>query len=289
MIEEARQYLANRSIARREPLYSANRFARCVGDIPAANVTIEHLNEMRRKLVDAGLSNRTIESTVCDVITVVAFVTGKPPGKGDVLKVEAPDPQPVGVEEIDATFHHCEPEIRAYIAFGYWSALRMSDAIRWLHAVKPTTETISIVASKTGKRHRFPYPQWLRSIVTACVFPWRVTDFAKRTIRHKLAMACHKAGVAVWCPKELRQRGITEWSRANAMAGSLVHGTGMAGVLRHYIEPLSVLESAASRVRLPKCFGAVDQTGEESLLCNFRRLDSAAQGLLVMTAERLVG
>jgi hypothetical protein len=57
--------------------------------------------------------------------------------------------------------------------------------------------------------------------------------------------------------------------------------------MAHYLDPLSILESASPRVRLPSCFGASSPTGEESLLSNFRRLDPAGQGLVTMTLERL--
>ena len=60
MIDEARQYLATRNIKRREPLYSANRFARHIGDIAADQVTTEHLNQLRVKLLATQLAVRTI-------------------------------------------------------------------------------------------------------------------------------------------------------------------------------------------------------------------------------------
>jgi len=66
-----------------------------------------------------------------------------------------------------------------------------------------------------------------------------------------------------------------------------VHGSGL-GVMSHYLDPLSVLESAAPRVRLPSCFGAqASTTTEDALIASFRRLDPSAQGLVSMTAERL--
>jgi hypothetical protein len=88
-------------------------------------------------------------------------------------------------------------------------------------------------------------------------------------------------------PKQIRQTSVTEWTRANATAGAIVHGSGL-GVMAHYLDPLSVLESAAPRVRLPSCFGACTETAsEDTLLSHFRRLDPAAQGLIAGTAERL--
>jgi integrase len=288
MIDEARQYLASRKIARREPLYSANRFARAVGDLPASEVTFQHLNMMRMHFTGT-LSNRTIESTVADLLTVIAFVTGQAPAKGDPLKIEPPDPRPIGLDIIEKTWGHCTPHIQAYIAFAYWTALRLSDCIKWLRLLSDETQTISIAASKTGKRHRFPYPPWLQRLVSAQAFPYQATDFGRKSIRREIASACVAANVPVWTPKHLRQRGITEWSRANAAAGALVHGTGMSsGILKHYIDHMSLLESAAPRVRIPSCFGSsTTATTEDTLIHHFRRLDLAAQGLIAGTAERL--
>jgi hypothetical protein len=289
MITEARQYLESRKIVRREPLYSANRFARIVGDLPAAEVTFRHLNELRVQLA-GKLSNRTIESTVADVLTVVGWVTGKAPAKGESLQIVAPDPQPVSIDNITDTWRHCSGYVRAFIAAGYWTALRQSDCMRWLQQEKQSaSETIIIVASKTGKRHRIPYPSWLRAIVTAHPFPYRVTDFGRKSIRRDIANACRAAKLKVWTPKHLRQRGITEWWNASPSAGAIIHGSGMPrGIIKHYIDNTSLLESAAPRVRLPACFGAsTSATSEESLLSNFRRLDPSAQSLITGTAERL--
>ena len=290
MIEEAQRYLASRNISRREPLYSANRFARAVDDLPADEVTFQHLNAMRQKLI-GKLSNRTIESTVADLLTVIAWVTGKAPAKGEPLKVEAPDPRPVNIDEINATWAHCPDHVKAFIAFGYWSALRQSDCMRWLNYAKNSDNdpVILIVAQKTEKRHRIPYPSWLRSIVNAQRFPYRVTDFGRKSIRRDIANACKEANVPIWTPKHLRQRGVTAWFDASPSAGAIIHGSGMPrGVIRHYIDNTSLLESAMTRVRLPSCFGANGGAMlEDSLLSAFRRLDPSAQGLVSMTAERL--
>ncbi len=133
-------------------------------------------------------------------------------------------------------------------------------------------------------------PAWLRDIMSAKVSPpyKAATDHAQTIVRAEFERCCKLAKIDRLNPIQLRQRAVTEWTRANATAGKIVHGCGL-GILNHYIEPLTVLESAASRVRLPQCFGVVEPTGEESLLCNFRRLDPAAKGLVAMTAERLVG
>jgi len=89
-------------------------------------------------------------------------------------------------------------------------------------------------------------------------------------------------------PQNIRQASITEWSRSNATAGAIIHGCGL-GVLAHYLDPLSVLESAAPRVRVPAAMrgDCKSEESEATLLIHFRRMDAAAQGIISATAERL--
>ncbi len=110
-------------------------------------------------------------------------------------------------------------------------------------------------------------------------------------MRGELDRVCDKADVPRILPKNLRQRAITEWTKTGE-AGAIIHGCGFIGnhaVMRHYVDKLAILESAAPRVRLPSCFGATPPTAESTLLDNFRRLDPAAQMLIAGTAERMVG
>ncbi len=288
MIDEARQYLANRNIARREPLYSANRFARHMGDITADQVTTEHLNELRVRLLATKLATSTIESTIADVITVVTAVTGSMPQKGRKLIAPKVRPRPASTESIDAIWPHCSPSLRAFIALAYWSALRQSDAMTWLqwHKNRDVPPLIEHRASKTGKLHEIPMPSWLPPIVSEGRYRFRsVSDYARKSIRREIAAACTAAGVTRWGPKNLRQASVTAWSQANAIAGRIIHGCGL-GIMDHYIDPMSVLTSAMDRVRVPAAFGAASSP-EESFLTSYRRLDPSAQNLIGSMAERL--
>lgn len=290
MQSEAAQYLAGRQIVRREPLYSANRMARLMGDIPASEVTADHLDELRKRMQAEGLASRTIESTIADIITVVTEITGSNPGRGHRVQLSQPQPKPVPLLSLESCWQHCSPQLRAFIALAYWSAFRQSDAMRWLleNKAKGIPVVIQATAGKTRKRHVIPMPEWLAAILDAGRYRFRtVSDFARRCIRAEIHAACVQSGVEIWTPKHLRQRGITEWTRANATAGAIIHGCGL-GVMAHYLDPLAVLESAAPRVRLPECFGACNQGSDEAtLLTHFRRLDAAAQGLITGMSERL--
>lgn len=290
MIPAAKAYLAAKRIVRREPLYSANRFIRLIGTIRPNEVTTEHLEAYREACLSLNLSPRTIESSVSDLIAIVTFATGHRPLPGNRMRLNRPEPSPVPLSDLNEIWPHCCGWLRNWIALTAWTALRLSDGMElqtWLGS-QLCGSSIRMSASKTGHRHEYPTPRWMPAIWEPVLPPWtRSTDFWRKTLREAISYACGLAGVPEWTPKQLRQRSITEWSRANATAGAIVHGCGL-GVLHHYLDPLQILEGAAPRVRLPECFGASADAGtEDALLGNFRRCDPAAQSLIVGTTERL--
>lgn len=290
MQTEAIEYLQSRSIARREPIYSANRFAKYMGDVPADQVTTEHLQELRRRLVNAGLKPRTIESTVSDLSTVIAWKTGAAPSLGNRLTADHPDPRHISVDAINAVWPLASSMLKGWIALSYWTAFRQTDGMRWLleHRTQDIPDIIRLRAGKTRKNHVIPMPEWLRRILTEHRYRLRtVSSFGKKCIRGEIHACCVQAGISVWTPKHIRQTSITEWSRANPMAGGIIHGCKL-GIMANYVASSIILESAAPRVRLPTCFGAKEsQSAEEALIASFRRLDPSAQGLISGTAERL--
>jgi integrase len=261
-----------------------------MGDIPAEQVTSEHLQELRKRLVATGLKPRTIESTVSDLCTIIAWQTGSSPDPGTRLTADHPEPRHVSVDEINAVWPLASSMLKGWIALAYWSAFRQTDAMKWLleHRAKDIPDVIRLTAGKTRKHHIIPMPAWLRKILTENRYRLRtVSSFGKKCIRGEIHACCLQAGIPIWTPKHIRQTSITEWSRANPMAGGIIHGCKL-GIMANYVASQVILESAAPRVRLPSCFGASNESGsEESLLLNFRRLDPAAQGLISGTAERL--
>lgn len=286
LLETAEAHVNRHNLAR-TIVHSINRWLRFGGPALAPDVTVDSIAAFR--LATAGLSPWTVEKTITDVMTA-AKLCGVTVARGRRVRRPCPEPQPAPIESIDSMWPHLATWSRQLVALGYWTGLRLNDAIGAHLTGDFSGDVFRWQAHKTGKAHLWPVPAWLRDIMSAKVSPpYRAaTDHAQVIVRAEFERCCKLAKIDRLNPIQLRQRAVTEWTRANATAGKIVHGCGL-GVLNHYIEPLSVLESAAPRVRLPKCFGAVDQTGEESLLCNFRRLDPAAQGLVSMTAERLVG
>ena len=288
LTELAAKHIRDNNLKGRTPIYSASRFVRLLGDLKPEEITEHHITAYRQKCVELGMSARTIETSIGNIATVLRFAAGKQVATGRRLRQNPPSPSPVELSSIAAVYSIAPPWMRLWIACTYWTGLRLADSIEllWSVAGKPCTQ-LRKSAGKTGRHHAWPLPSWLAKIVSETAFPTGLClENTKKLVRAQLALCCESAGVPVWTPKNLRQRSITEWSRANATAGAIVHGCGL-GVLSHYLDPLQILESAAPRVRLPECFGATNSTGEDSLVANFRRLDPGAQGLLAMTAERL--
>lgn len=286
MIQEAQKYLSDRHIVRREPLYSANRFARLVSDLPVSQVTAEHLEQYRQLCAESGLQPRTIESSVSDLIAVVHHATGQRLPAGHRLRLTSLDPHPVPASDIDAIWPHCCDWLRDWIALTWWTALRLSDGMTLQPRLAKLPEVVYWRASKTAKPHQYPVPEWLRQLWTSAPPPWKhSTDYYRKHLRDKLDDACDRASVERFTPKQLRQRSITEWTRSNATAGQLIHGCGI-GVMSHYLDPLSVLEAAGPLVRVPACFGVSLDTCEQ-MTAVYRRLDQQGQLLVLHTAERM--
>ena len=288
MITEANRYLSEKQIRRREPLYSANRAARIIGDIPIESLNSEHIAQIRQSLSAGHLSPRTIESTVADLATLYRHFTGTALSAGNRLTVAQPCPSGVNYDIVDSIWPVCSPWVRSWMALTLWSGLRLSDAMSVLlrYRMQLWPETLVVVASKTGKTHTIPLPVWLRTILSAGPYRFRaVSDFARRQLRSELKTAGSTIGVMNLTPKHFRQEGITQWTIANASAGAIVHGCGLK-VLGHYVVQAKLLQRVSSAVAMPSCFGA-SIASSERLMETFKKLDPQAQELISCTAERL--
>jgi hypothetical protein len=116
--------------------------------------------------------------------------------------------------------------------------------------------------------------------------PYRKSnDHAQTIVRGELDRVCQIAKIPRILPSQIRDRGITEWSKVSSDAGALLHGHGL-GTRDHYVPALEILTAAMDRVRVPAAFGAASSP-EESFLTSYRRLDPAAQNLIGSMAERL--
>lgn len=289
MISESRQYLSNKSIKRREPLYSATRAASIIGDIPIGMLQTSHLEHIRKSLQQRHLSARTIESTVSDLITLRRYFTGIQISAGHRLALAQMNPNGVDHKVIDLIWPECKPWVQSWIALTMWTGLRLSDSLHVMlrYRLQPWPETLSVIASKTGKHHAIPLPIWLRKIVSAGPYKFRsVSDFARRQLRQELSAVSKRCSVACLKPKYFRQEGITQWTIANASAGAVIHGCGLK-VMGHYVSQATLLSRVSRSVSMPECFGA-SLSSPEKLLDVFKQLDPEAQEILTATATRLI-
>lgn len=287
--EQAAKYVSDHGLRSKQIVGNCLRFERITGITEPERISEPVLSAFRTAALAMSLSHVTIEKTITDVCTIVRHLLGQIPAVGKRLRQPRPSPKPVSLASIDAIFSAATSQrMRRWIAISYWTGLRLSDTIEVYVMTSKDCDVLRHRASKTEHSHCWPVPNWLRQWLprvephTGYSTPW----FGE-LIRNELADTCEQAGVEHVTPKQVRQASVTEWTRANATAGAIIHGCGL-GVLSHYLDPLSVLESAAPRVRLPQCFGAcTTEDTEANLLSSFRRLDPAAQGLVAGTAERL--
>jgi hypothetical protein len=289
MISEAHEYLSVKNIKRREPLYSATRAASVIGDIPIGMLQSTHLENVRKSLQQKNLSVRTIESTVSDLLTLHRHFTGTQLASGRRLAMTPLNPVGVDHKLIDLIWPECKPWVQSWIALTMWTGLRLSDSLHVLlrYRLQAWPETLSVIASKTGKHHAIPLPAWLRKIVTAGPYRFRaVSDFSRRQLRYELFTVCDSMSVPRLKPKYFRQEGITQWTIANASAGAVIHGCGLK-VLGHYVSQATLLSRVSMSVSMPECFGA-SSSSPEKLLDVFKLLDPEAQQILTATASRLI-
>lgn len=266
---------------------NCRRFLRAIGDRTAEQVTAADLQQFRQTAMAAGLSHATIEKTVTDVATIVKAITGIVLEVGRRLRQSRPEPVPVPISDINATWQAATPWLRQWIVLTYWTGLRLGDSMGLQLALPISGDAIRWRAGKTDHCHVYPLPSWIVPHLDPLPLPYNHPGgHSVKIMREHLWAACLAARVPYWNPQRLRQRSITEWTRANATAGQLIHGCGI-GVLSHYLDPLSVLESAAPQVRLPACFGASTIDTAQRLTQAYHRLDPQGQVLVLTTAERL--
>lgn len=286
--ESALQYVEENALRSRMICSNCRRWERVTGITEPERITPEVITAFRAAARAMGLANDTTEKTITDVLTVVRFATGERLEPGKRLPKRRPEPSPASNDEINALFAAAETQhFKRWLAISFWTGLRLADSLRLMRETSAPCEVLKWRASKTGVPHVWPVPTWLREWLAiacgvTCSLEWSV-----KSLQAEFDATRDRAGLReTLTPKMIRQASVTAWTEANGTAGALVHGSGI-GVLAHYLQPLRVLEAAATRVLVPSCFGATSATDEESLMRNFRRLDAAAQGLITGMSERL--
>jgi hypothetical protein len=284
--ELAEQYVQKNKLAK-TPIYSANRFARYCGNKSPEEITESVLREFRIAAENANVAAWTIRGTLRNLKTLLRSV-----GHDvhiDKVQLPQPEPEPTPIEDIEAIWQYCPPWLQQFLAISYWTAARLDDVIRIQQALTCVPIVLQHVARKTQHRHRYPVPVWLRQWLEPVKLPYgKNFDWSGVIVRSALAAICDTCNVATIKPNHIRDLSLNSWMAASPSAVGVLHGQDLK-TLKHYIDPLRMLESAASRVFVPRCMlGDCKQSDNEgTLLDNFRKLDPQAQGLIVSTAERL--
>jgi hypothetical protein len=283
VVDHAAEYCQRKSIAK-TPLSNCRRFASIVGNLEASTITQTYVDQFVCHARAMKIPESSIRGIVKDVRTIVIDAGG--PVLLNTVKKPKPDPRPCEISDLDTCWPWLAPWSCQLVVLMYWTCARLEDCIKLQLAAATDCRSITWEAQKTGHRHRIPVPSWLRKWLEPVRLPYKLSnDHAQVIVRGELDRVCQIAKIPRILPSEIRDRGITEWSKVSSDAGALLHGHGL-GTRDHYVPALEILTAAMDRVRVPAAFGAA-QSSEDSLLSAYRRLDPSAQGLVSMTAERL--
>ena len=283
LTDYAAEYCRRKSIAK-TPLSNCRRFAKAVGNLEAASINQQHVEQFVSAARAEKIPESSIRGIVKDVRTIVLDAGG--PELKQIVRKPKPDPKPCEIADLDHLWQWLAPWSCQLVVLKYWTCARLEDAIQLQIHADPECRSLSWEANKTGHRHRIPVPQWLRKWLQPVRLPYRKSnDHAQTIVRGELDRVCEIAKVPRILPSQIRDRGITEWSKVSSDAGALLHGHGL-GTRDHYVPALEILTAAMDRVRVPAAFGAASSP-EESFLTSYRRLDPSAQSLIGNMAERL--
>jgi hypothetical protein len=283
IVDHAAEYCTRKSIAK-TPLSNCRRFASIVENLEATAITQQHIEQFVAAARKQNIPESSIRGVVKDVRTIVLDAGG--PEVRNTVKKPKPDPKPCEIIDIDTIWPWLAPWSCQLVVLKYWTCSRLEDCLKLQLMADPSARSITWEAEKTGHRHRIPVPPWLRKWLEPVRLPYsKSNDHAQTIVRGELDRVCQIGKVPRILPSQIRDRGITEWSKVSSDAGALLHGHGL-GTRDHYVPALEILTSAMDRVRVPTAFGAA-AAPEQSFLNSYRRLDPSAQNLLGNMAERL--
>ena len=256
-------------------LHDLRRFTSLMGEVSIFDLTTKDYGRFRALAVKAGMSPSTCETTLRTIrqtLNAAASlgVLERVPYRGRGLRVQVKRPQPATPEElrrlwdcaIAATWPRRTPWgkpakfWRAWLAFGYFTGLRLTDLTWRLSREHIQPGMIAYQASKTGAEHVWPMTDHLWRILN-----WRSNQddgkslfhcaLSTNLLRKHLRLICEAAEIRKLTPKRLRQASCSQWTIACPRAGEYVHGVGLPGVLKSYIDPLIVLRAAVDRLCWP--------------------------------------
>ena len=286
LVTHAENYIAEKHLSR-NPVYSAVRFSKIMGDLPVDQITTEQMKVFRQKCDGLSMGAWNIRNTLKDVRMLVRAA-------GNYIDIEAirqpdPDPKPISFDAIESIWPHLEQWSRQWLVLSYWCGMRLADSIRFQKSITAQTKAIQWAAQKTGRRHKAPMMPWLVPFLKPVTLPYKTNmDWSKVIVRNEIQRVCSAANIDAFEPSQVRDTSLREWCRADFHVGQVMHGCKMS-VIKHYVDILDIVEPVAPRVRVPVCFGGSSEAQPESeLVASFRKLDPQAKDLVLMTAQRMI-
>lgn len=284
VVEFAEKYVADRGLAR-NPVHSASRFIRLVGDMEIEAISDATLRAFRVAMETEKLASETIRGSLKDMRTLVRS-SGRDVAI-DRVRQDDPNPQPVSLSDIDAIWPHLATWSRQWLVIAFWTCLRAADSIRMQKAIATMPAgRLEWKARKTGHRHRWPVPDWMQQYLEPVALPYSATDdWCKVIVRAELVRVCKLADIDKISPLQIRDTGLKQWARADYHVSKVLHGCQL-GVIGRYVDPLDIIEPVSHRVKLPACFGAIRQQSDD-LTSMILKLDPDARRMVSEMTLRL--
>lgn len=277
-----------------------NAWEKRLGSEPLNQRNLERFREVCRT---EGLSPHTYETQISDLITA-AKACGLHLSAGPRDRRRRPEPKILTADQIGRAYDGARvttwprPRARmwweAAIVLIFWTCLRRQDiaTLTWSE-VDLDRGIMTRTANKTGHRHVIPLPPFvvrhLRQLPRQSDSLLGLPTHFQKSMLAQCCKISTASGIKI-TPQAVRRAGITAWTRANTMAGQIIHGSGL-GILNHYVDPLQVLQAAAPRVVVPdqfltlgeradrqaglsevsERFASLDPTGQQTVLDMLRR------------------
>lgn len=241
------------------------------------------IDSWRDAAVASGLRPRTIESVIATVRNLASHAGCLVPVGRRLRHVPQVRAVPA-FHEFSQLVESSPDWWRWWLMVAYVTGLRLGD----LERVSPQRETV-LVATKTGKRQRFPLPECVLRLDRG---PLRKP---RKSLRLKLRAACMAFGIAPVTPQTIRTLSAMEWERARPGCGPIILGhalPGWSGATPYYMDGYDQLAQGLPNLRIPPCVltpeeRAAIESGESRLVSAFRRLTPERRESLVSVASAM--
>lgn len=273
--------------------HELTRWERLSDNPPLAEISTRTYQEFRAASSQKGHSAGTTEGTLRFVRQIMrcAMAHGAiavMPDRGRARKIQAPQPHPPSIEELDKLFRACGvarwPRLhvppktfwRSWMAVDLWTGLRREDSF-WrlsLDHVSDPDDAILFRANKSKVPHPYPLNDIIRRHIRAMVptfshKPGRLIFGPSKSphlIQRELDRIADAACVRRVTPQSFRQAAINIWTIADPRAGEIIHGCGIPRVLAHYLDRLQILRHAAGKVVVPVAMTEFDDNRRQGML-----------------------